>query len=208
MLSSVQIGYYYSAPLDGNTCTIGVDDVEDGQYVTINVQIPKKVTVNVPDPSLVTVMTGAWGDTFDLVEGANLLTFGQYDSFLIKLNDTENYRLTRVYAQREGQIVDFSVSAFTSCSVYSSDFYAGDVISYVVVPADEFDAPKFKVRVDEPDNCRVSVDNNTVEGLEANEWKEIEMSGTTAYVSISHVTYGSEIYSVKVNGVEQTSSYG
>ncbi len=207
-LSSVQVGYYDSMPIVDNTCTIGVDDVSDGQYITINVQVPKKVTVNVPDPSLVTIMTGAWGDEFELVEGANLLTFGQYDAMLIKVKDPENYRLTRVYAQRGTEVIDFNVSSFTSCNAYSSDFYAGDVFSYVVIPASEFVAPSFKIRVDEPENCRVAIGYTDVDGLVANEWKTIEMRGTTENVSISHKTYGNEIYSVKVNGVEQTSSYG
>ncbi|MBD5226197.1 MAG: hypothetical protein HDS68_09620 [Bacteroidales bacterium] len=207
MLSSVSYNDYYSGVIDNNTCTIDADVLNENTYVTIYIQAPKYVTVNVPDPSLVTLKPGQYADdAFELTEGPNKLRVGQYDGLYLVLTDTENYRLTRVYRVSDGKT--YSVSSFSSCSIYSSDFDNGDVISYVVVPADEFEAPTFKVRVDDPGSVKVSVNYNDVTGLVADEWKEIEMSASTATVSVQHVNYGTELYSVKKNGVEQSGSYG
>ena len=206
IMSSVQYGWN-TAKVENNTCNIPVSELTEDMYVNVSVQAPKYVTFNVPDPSLVRIKKGQYADDeFELSQGANRLKLGQYDGLFIEVKDRDNYRLTRVYRISDNK--SFDIKSFRECAIYSYDMYADDVFAYVVVPASEFEAPMFKMRVDNPGQARISVDYNSVEGLVANEWKEIEMCGGQASVSISHVDYGTDIFSVKKNGVEQSGSYG
>lgn len=206
ILSTVNYSWY-TAQIENNACTIPVESLADDMYVNVTVQAPKYVTFNVPDPSLVTIKKGQYAtDEFELTTGANRLKLGQYDGVYIEVKDRENSRLTRVYRVSDNK--SYEVKNFRECAMYSYDMNDGDLFGYVVVPASEFSAPSFRLRVDNPANARISVDYNTVEGLAANEWKDMEMSGAQANVSISHINYGTDIFSVKKNGVEQSGSYG
>ncbi len=206
IMSTVSYSYYVGQ-IQNNTCNIPVVNLTDDMYVNVTIQAPKYVTFNVPDPSLVTIKKGQYAnEDFELTQGANRFKLGQYDGIYIEVKDRENYRLTRVYRVSDNK--GFDVKNFRECSLYSSDIYADDVFAYVVVPASEFEAPMFKLRVDNPGQAKISVDYNSVDGLVANEWKEIEMGGSQASVTISHVNYGTDLFSVKRNGVEQSGSYG
>lgn len=207
ILGSVYYGSnYHTAPISNGVATIDTENLQDGDNVNISLSQIKTITVNVPDPTLVTCKKGSYGDTFDIVKGANKIKLGQYDSFYMELTDSENYRLTRFYRLSDNK--GYSVTNFSYCSMYSGDIENGDTFSYVIVPADEFEAPTFKICVDDPSSVVVQSNYNDVEGLVANEWKTIEMTSSTSQIYVKHVVYGTELYSVKKNGVEQPGSYG
>lgn len=206
ILSTVNYSWY-TAQIENNSCNIPVENLTDDMYVTVTVQAPKYVTFNVSDPSLVTIKKGQYAnEEFELTTGANRLKLGQYDGIYIEVKDRENMRLTRVYRVSDNK--SYEVKNFRECAMYSYDMNDGDLFGYVVVPASEFSAPSFRLRVDNPAEARISVDYNSVDDLVANEWKDMEMSGAQANVSISHINYGTDIFSVKKNGVEQSGSYG
>lgn len=206
-LSTVNYGpnYSYATVTDG-VCTIPVENLNDGDNVNVNLSKLKSVTFNVPDPELVVIKPNSYSDPYEIVKGANTFRIGEYDGMYMELKDKENYRLTRVYRIADNKA--FSVTGFYYCSMYSYDLNDGDVFSYVIVPADEFEAPSFKVRVDEPANAIVQADYNDIEDLVANEWKTVEMSGSAAQIYVRHASYGTDFFYVKKNGVAQSDSYG
>lgn len=209
-ISSVVYNSYYNATITENTCTLNTADLQDNSTISVNLYEPTKVSLNIPDPTLITVKAGgSWGDEIATNQGLNTFTLGQYQGLYICVNDPENYKLTKVW--RVSDEKEYNVTAFKECNISSYDIVSGDIFSYTIVPASEFETPTFLVTIiGDPAKVGISVDYKDVDMSEFvnNEPRKVEMYGAKASVSIGHSTYGQELYSVKVNGKEQQDSYG
>lgn len=205
--SSVQYNNYYNGEIVDNTCTLLTEDLTEGTYINVNLIVPTKVSINVPDPSLVTIRPGGQYDPdAEISEGLNIFKLGPYEGFWIGVKDPDQYKLTKVWRTIDEK--QFSVSAFKECSVWGYDINDGDIFSYTVVPASEFEAPSFSLTIiGDPEKVNVSIDYNDLKGLVAG-LNKIEMAGSTANVSISHVNYGTALCSLTLNGKELQDSYG
>lgn len=205
-IESVRYNEYSTGYVANNTCTISTSAVQEGTTLTVKVGFPRVVTVNVPDPELLTLTHGSTEQT--LTAGANPVTLGRYDGITLTVKDPEAYKLTRVW--KVSNDLSFDISNYRSCSISSYDLSDGDEISYTILPASEFQAPTFNMTLDDPSKLKVSVDYSSIDlnTFTANEPKAIEMSKSTSYVVIQPINSETEIYSCKLNGVEQTDNYG
>lgn len=193
-------GYMQQATITGNSCIIPLADMHpDDVKINIDIVTPKIVKLNVPDPTLITAKTYS-NDTnsFDLVEGVNDIKLGQYTNLYVEVKDPANWKLTKFYRVSDNR--EYTITQYRSCEVNGYEINAGDEFSYTLVPASEFKAPTFTLTVDHPELAEgITVDYNTIKGLEANVPYKYEMSSLTASLQINP-KYGVDIYQVTQNG--------
>ena len=189
---------YMTAP--NGYCIIPVSDMYEGNVtITITVGNPRFYYINIPDPSLITIKPSSYSDdSFVLTEGLNTFKVEEYGSLYVCVNDPENYKMTRFWRVSDG--MDLKVNNYTDCDIYAYDTNSGDEFSYTIVPASEFECPTFTITVDNPEEVDVQVEWNQVSGFVANEPKTIEMTGSTARVSVRHVVYDEDLFQVTHNG--------
>lgn len=208
-LSGVNYGSNYtSATVTDNVCVLSPDVLTEGCTVNVYLDVFKVISVLVKDgdSDKLTAKAGYY-DEVTLADGVNKVKIKQYGSFTLGVKNKEEYKMTDMFSTVSGK--HFGVSGFESASVYASEFVEDDMLSYTIIPASEFQAPSFKLRVDDPSLVQVQdVNYNPVTGLVANEWKKIEMDGTTTSLVVKAATYGDDLCSVRLNGEEQEGYYG
>lgn len=203
-------------PVVDGVCYISAQDLEDRMtsnetevYLLVKVVIPRIVTVKDVDPSLITVHNGTptWNDAFETVEGDNTFKLGEYDGLGIMLidnpelgeeNPKDKYRL--VEFKNETQDETYEITGYKYSTAYSSSVKDGDVFSYTLMLASEFKAPQITINVDFPDDITVSLSDETVEGLVANEPNVVDLPAPESTIEVRHKNWEDEVYKAEVNG--------
>ncbi|MDE5791404.1 MAG: hypothetical protein K2H96_09290 [Muribaculaceae bacterium] len=188
------------------SCFYTMDELEGLDRITIQLSVPRYLKVMVEDPSIMKfTIDSSDADPLEATAGENRFALGEYDSFYISVADPNAYKLTRVY--NETQAKECEVSKFSYSRISYSGYKDNDVFSYTLVPASEFDMPKVKIRVDEPNDASIKFGYDAVKDLVANEWNEVELPSYETEYSVSHTNWREEVYKVTLNGTPVKMGY-